>query len=394
VAVAAAAVVVAASVGRRLRVRVSLSAPLALGAALLAWTVVIAPSAVDRGLAAKQVTVLAAGLLFALAVLAASGTTGDARRVGWAVVLVATAISIVAIVFEPELESESGGSIVRGRPTGTLAQPNELGTLCAFAAPLGTALLSSARTSLVRAIALVATVAVLTGLALSASRAAWMGATVAFAYLVIAVPRAWKAVPIVAVAFAATLFVLSHASSQFARNLGVVGERSQAIGQRSPEDFRAPIWREALREIREDPIAGSGPGGYPVASRRATDRALREQGGASHAHNIVLTWGAEGGIPGAALVVAFILAVALVVRRARTAPEPADLALIGGTAAALVAILVQGALDYTLRNAVLFYAMWALIGILLVCDRERRTRRVSYAPSSSQISRVGLPVGR
>ena len=75
----------------------------------------------------------------------------------------------------------------------------------------------------------------------------------------------------------------------------VVGERVQAIGTRSPYDDRSQIYNEALREIREDPVTGVGPGGFIVSSRRAGTATSTVS--ADHAHNLLLNYGAESGLP-------------------------------------------------------------------------------------------------
>ena len=95
-----------------------------------------------------------------------------------------------------------------------------------------------------------------------------------------------------------------------------------------------------------------------------------------HAHNLWLTWAAQNGLPAAALIVAFMVALARVARRAgqATARMRRDRAVIAGIVAALIAVVGQGFFDYILRNAVLFMTVWALVGALLACDRIVRER--------------------
>ena len=57
------------------------SPPLWWAAALTAWTLVLVPSAIDTGLATKQLASLIGGLVFAVVLLAACEDMTDARRV-------------------------------------------------------------------------------------------------------------------------------------------------------------------------------------------------------------------------------------------------------------------------------------------------------------------------
>jgi O-antigen ligase len=76
----------------------------------------------------------------------------------------------------------------------------------------------------------------------------------------------------------------------------VVGERFQSLTLLSPYDARDQIWAEAIREIKEQPITGYGPGSFPVASIRSASESSTVFAG--HAHNFLLTWGAETGVVG------------------------------------------------------------------------------------------------
>jgi O-antigen ligase len=151
----------------------------------------------------------------------------------------------------------------------------------------------------------------------------------------------------------------------------VVGARARAFTTLSPYDGRGDIYREAWREIRDAPLTGQGPAGFSVASARADSESATVH--AAHAHNLALTWTAETGFPGLILILGFVTALAVTARRtgrfARSSGDPHDHAIVAGVAAGLLAVFVQGAVDYTLRNAVVWMTLWALIGVLLVCRR-------------------------
>ena len=96
---------------------------------------------------------------------------------------------------------------------------------------------------------------------------------------------------------------------------------------------------------------GIGVGQFPLAAERYGLRdPASEYQPFQHAHNIGLTVAAELGIFGLAALVWFGIALAFVVVRACRRKEPRARAYAFGLTAALLAIGVQGAVDYTLRN--------------------------------------------
>jgi putative inorganic carbon (hco3(-)) transporter len=221
----------------------------------------------------------------------------------------------------------------------------------------------SLRTSVV---AFAAVPLLLAGLALSLSRGAWIGAGLGALYLAIALPQARRAILAVAVPLAIVAALLAP-SLPANPQIQVVQERLSVLTVRSPYDDRPAIWAEAMREIQDDPITGQGPGSFPVASVRAASEASSVA--AYHAHNVLLTWAAESGVPAAVLLVGFFVAVAFAAKRAAKTTSSRgsgrDRAVIAGMTAGLIAVLGQGPVDYTWRNTVVFVAISAMVGVLL-----------------------------
>jgi len=152
----------------------------------------------------------------------------------------------------------------------------------------------------------------------------------------------------------------------------VVGFLLGALTFASPYDDRRQIWAEAIREMKAKPWLGYGPGDFPVSSLRTGSDTSSVY--ALHAHNLWLTWGAETGIPAVAIIVGLTAAVGFAARRATRGAnnrgDREDRAIVVGVTAALITVLGQGLVDYTLRNVVIFTALWGLIGALLVARRE------------------------
>jgi O-antigen ligase len=228
------------------------------------------------------------------------------------------------------------------------------------------------------AIALLAVVA--GALVLSLSRGAWIGTAAAVLFVAVAFRESRRlilavAVPILAVAAMAGSLAASSPQVQ------VVTERIGSLTVLSPYDSRPQIWAEAVREIRADPWTGQGPGSFPVASARASSEATTAS--ADHAHNLWLTWAAESGLPAALMIVGFMLAMAVAtvqaLRATRATRSTRDRATVIGLAAALITIVGQGTVDYTLRNAVVFFSMWTVIGGLLACWRILRAQEAEPA---------------
>ena len=152
----------------------------------------------------------------------------------------------------------------------------------------------------------------------------------------------------------------------------VVGERARALTVLSPYDDRRVIYREAYREIRENPVLGVGPGGFPVASTRVVSESATLS--YAHAHNLYLNWAAEVGVPSVLIILGFAGALGLAVRTAsqgaRVRGDPRDRAIVIGIGAGLLTVLVQGFFDYVIPNPVVYMAFWTLVGALLVARRE------------------------
>jgi O-antigen ligase len=218
------------------------------------------------------------------------------------------------------------------------------------------------------------------GLLFSFSRGAWVGMVVGLAVLALNLRQARR------ILFAVGLSVvpvatLMGAFAPDAPQIGVVGERlSSIVGQKSPYEYRPQIWAEARREIESRPLVGDGPGNFPVASQRSTAQA-ESTFFADHAHNFLLTWAAEAGLPAMALLIGLTVHVTVLVRRARRHAvfegRHRDVALLAGLTAAFTALMTQGLVDYPLRHSVVFIALLGLLGFLLAGCRAELTDRAA-----------------
>lgn len=338
--------------------------------ALIVWTFIALASAIDEELALKQIAALAGGVIAATVVIAACRRMSDIRWVLNVFVGIATVIAVTALTSGSDFRAVQGGAAVQGRLEGAFDQPNQLGIFCAIAAAVGAGMVLGAKTVRGRLAAGGATAILLAGLMLSFSRGSWIGTGIALAYLLVALREARRLLLLLGV----PLLILAVAAGGFAPNapqIQIIGQRVQSFTTLSPYDSRPQIWAEARREIADDPWTGQGPGGFPVASVRAGSESTTAF--AEHAHNLLLTWAAESGLPAALMIVAFGVSLAIVGRRTMKrlarAEETRDRAMVAGVAAGLIAIAGQGIVDYTLRNAVIFFTFWSLVGVLLAADQ-------------------------
>ena len=186
------------------------------------------------------------------------------------------------------------------------------------------------------------------------------------------IPWAWRVLVVVALVG----LVLGLGVGAFNADPTEVQVLRSRLGQilhpvNDPYDQRPAIWSEAEREIALRPLLGFGPGNFPVASARSGSSA--QSIGAVHAHDVLLTVAAEAGLPAAGCVVAFTLGIAWGAWRTRRQLRGSpDAALAAGFAAALLATLVHGVVDFTLRNATLMGLVWVVAALAVASDRLAR----------------------
>jgi putative inorganic carbon (HCO3(-)) transporter len=357
------------------RIPLPFAPPLGWAIALFLWTLLSVYTAIDQTLALKVLFSLLGGIVCATVVLAGCRDMRDLRILLAGYVTAGVGIGVITFLETKGLSSattEFGGSeIVTGRLQGAFDSPNQLGSFCALMIPTCAGLIFGARTTRWRVAAGGALLVLLATLTLSLSRGAWVGAGVGLLFMLIMLREARRLLVVLAVPLILTGFFLwSLAPTK--TDVKVVGERARAITVLSPYDDRRVIYREAYREIREDPLLGVGPGGFPVASTRVVSESATLS--YAHAHNLYLNWAAEVGIPSIVIILGFAFALGLAARTAslgaRVRGDPQDRAIVIGISAALMTVLVQGFFDYVIPNPVVYMAFWTLVGALLVARRE------------------------
>lgn len=343
------------------------SQPLSWFAAFFLWAVVALPSASNQGIAVRQTVLFGVELLFATVIVTVCRSAAEVRRVLAPLLIVAAGIAVITPIGWTAPETAYGGALVTGRAQGVFHQPNELGTFCAVAIFVAVGMALGGATRRARRTAALGGALLLLPLLLSLSRGAWIGVSFGLVALVVMLPEKRKLLlklfaPVALVAIALILVVPSSEEVQ------VVGERARSIvGERNPYDDRPHIWAEGRRQLLADQWTGQGPGSFKATAARSGsgDVVFYPQ----HAHNLLLNFAAEMGLPAVVLALGLFVSVANLtrrgLRRARESSRPRDAALLAGLAAAMVAVVAQGIIDYPLRSSVIFTTVTGVLGALL-----------------------------
>lgn len=391
-ALAAVVIVVTARLGGRGR-PIGRSPLITVMAVLVGVALLSTLWSVDPGLSARHNVGHVVGVLLAAAVVMATANRSDLLLLGVALCIGGAFLSATALTSIPNLQAEtSDAALVVNRPVGVFTQPNQLGLCAAMTFCFGIAMIVVVRRrgrSWLTALCGVAVILALAALAVSLSRGAWIGTAVGLVVLAVLLREARTALLCLATtaAMGLTLLVVAAPSQP---DTPIVAQRLLSIfgGPGNPYDERPAARAEAVVQMSERPILGSGPGAYPVAAQQGLPHiaAAREN---EHAHSLVLTVGAEEGVVGAAALVAAIgvgVGSALSVRRAppvgasggtprgavRTDLTAADLTTRGvcaGSSAALAAVIGHGVVDYPLAHPVVATMTWLSIGLLAACRR-------------------------
>lgn len=339
--------------------------------------VVSTVQSVDVGLSLRQTVQIVFGVLLSLAV--ASSVVDDRQRM-----IVVSVFCIVGggVCLWGAFDSEAtrvldSGSLITNRATGIFAQANELGAFAAVVTAMGLALTMTRGNRFARSAGYWGLAGGIGATVVALSRGSMVG--IALAVVVFAVLLADIRLRILTVASLVLLtLVIAGAGKVGPTSLQIAGDRVATIvtGNENPYDERPAIYAEAQRQIRERPLFGSGPGSFPIASgvgkqpglslSTAEFHGLPVTVGADHAHNVLLTVGAEMGLLGIGLAVAFTMLLgSALLRVSRRAAVRNGQVVIAGLAAALSTFVGQGLVDFTLRNPIVFATLWLMVGLAL-----------------------------
>jgi O-antigen ligase len=277
----------------------------------------------------------------------------------WSYLLSGTIASTAAIVMVVTRAPVAQYVIQHGRATGTFILPGELAGYLIIFLPIAYALGRVARRRALRAFAWIALAVGLATLALTYSRAGWMGFAAAAAFLIAAQTRRLRHG-----AGAAAIVVAAGA---------VVALLLRAHHNPSEDYTRLSIWQTAEQIIDRYPLTGVGP--FDFSRLYAVLRLPDGEPTAFHAHNVYLTFLAELGIVGVAAVGWTLWRFAIELRsRSSNARAPETLLALGVTAG-LVGVAVQGLIDTV---SVVIFGLWLpMMGLALAAAKQARAKGAS-----------------
>lgn len=340
-------------------------------AAFLGATLIASSDAASGSAAVKQLLLYVGGVLTAVTVMTTCRRASDIRRALLVLAAVGGSIALFAIDDIGSTRLAGGGTVITGRATGMFNHGNALGGFAAMVLVASTGVVLASRTTWQRVVAGTAGVAAAAALAASLSRGAWIGAAAGFAVLLLVLPEARRAtvrvvVPAV-IAGAAVAAVVPDAPPP-ALELVIARASTFDDATDNPDDHRRILWREALRQVRDEPWTGQGPGNFGVVATRAV--AMAPTVAEDHPHNQLLTLAAENGLPATVLAVSFALAVAVTgVRIVRRLSDPSDRATVATALAILAVDGARGSVEFTLRNPLVLVLLASAVGLVLAAAR-------------------------
>ncbi|MEK7474597.1 MAG: O-antigen ligase family protein [Candidatus Coatesbacteria bacterium] len=194
-------------------------------------------------------------------------------------------------------------------------------------------------------------VLILAGLALAASRGAFLGLAASLVLLALAAPRLRRAVAGVAAVALAALLLLGLWRPGLVEHLLVLGDPGRLL-----------MWKTAVRMCEQSPVAGAGLGQftqrYPCVQLEVATPGDAGYGvNAIHAHNDYLESAAELGLPGACLFVAVFLGLLA---------WGGEGTWVWGVRAGIVAVAVQSLFNFPLHTAPTMSFVWLLPAVFLL----------------------------
>lgn len=266
------------------------------------------------------------------------------------------ASGIVACAFAIDLvlakHPPAAFAYLHGRAAGTFLQPNEFGGYLLFLIPLGLAQLAAP--SWLKALGFVAAGVGAVGLALSVSRAAWLGIAIGLPFLIGRFGRR----AVIAYAGAAIAIVA----------LGAL-EFGNLAHDPSENALRITVWRGAARMALRFPFTGVGPAAFSkVYPSYEVPSATNDE---VHAHDVPLNVLVEEGVFGFAALAWVVWSCVAALRRTASSIAPVDRErsfLFAGLCTAFAASIVQNLVDDVTTFVLILW--WPMLGLALSLGRS------------------------
>jgi O-antigen ligase len=282
--------------------------------------------------------IIAAGILWHLAIVRFYRDPGVAVAIYWALMTSGLLASAIAIALVWLRWPAAQYTIAHGRAVGTFILPGELAGYLIIYLPIAYAVARATRVAGLRAVAWCGCAIGCVALVMTYSRTGWIALASAAAFYLFATRQRGQRRYAVAALLAGVLAVV------LAFN----------VDHNPSENFtRISIWQAAGDIIARFPLTGVGP--FDFASAYALVRRPDGDATAFHAHSFLLTIWAETGIVGVSAVLWTIWSFVGAFRERLAAATPFQRRLAIAVAAGLVGAFVQGLIDTV---SVVIFGFW------------------------------------
>jgi len=349
---------------------------------LLVWVALSVLTALNQGLAFRQLTDLVKIVLMFVVLAGSVRSLRDVERLTL-VYFVATVVYAAVVLSRFQLDADSWR-------LGHLYDydANDFATVVATAMPFGLYFALAQRRLVLRVLAVAGLAALAMGQIYSGSRGGFLAVLGVAAFVLLrftTVPaRARLAGLVVILAVAVTT-----ASDQYWTQMQTIVRPDRDYNTTS-ETGRLKIWERGLNYMAGHPVLGVGAGNFPVAEGTISPRARLQERGIgvlwSAAHNSFIQAGAELGIPGLLLFVALIASAFASLRRVagralRAGPSAINVSRLAQSLMAALVGFVVGAFFLSLAYSDMLYTLAALIVALEKVTRPEHTAKAFVTPS-------------
>ncbi len=264
-------------------------------------------------------------------------------------------------------EAELEGGVVGGQTAGGwlgLVHPNFYGAFLIVSMPIWFFAVDHLKRATHRTLAQAAVLLGFVGLLFTYSRSAWGGMLMGLGSQAVLHPATLRRMALFVVLFAivAQVLAVSMTGEGFVELIQIRFEQLERSGYSS----RPAIFSTAMVVLRAHPIIGVGGGAFSWYSAGAW-----EGGWLLHAHNVLLTYACEFGIPAAVTYAVLLLSViGLAFRNMRRLVRvPGYGFLAQGTFAGVVALTVQFQFEHILMSRDVGYALYGAVAVILGLNR-------------------------
>ncbi len=261
-----------------------------------------------------------------------------------------------------------GGIDVTNRAQVGFDSPNVLAFYLLLTLGPCLAMLGEARTWPRRLTALSAAPLIVSGLVLTLSREAFLGAAVAL--LVLLGSSRFRRVAAMLTVALLVIVAINFGAVTSSPELAVVKERLSTINSVSgvTQNPRVVIWKATPRIIADHALLGVGEGNFPIISP-SYNLLSYDLSPIDHAHDIFLTVAAELGLVGLAVFLAFLLSVVRAAWRALKHTRSRQTHALG-VIASLLGVLVGSLSDYPQRTPTLLATMLIMVGLVVAFEHD------------------------